>query len=68
MIGLEIASSARARGAEVTVLEAASAPMGRVVSGEGARFVADLHARAGVDLRFGVGVEALEPTRDGEKT
>ncbi|MGA9865686.1 MAG: FAD-dependent oxidoreductase [Acetobacteraceae bacterium] len=65
VIGLEIAASARARGAEVTVLEAASAPMGRVVSPEGARFIADLHARAGVHLRCGVGVEALEPTQDG---
>jgi len=65
VIGLEIAASARARGAEVTVLEATSVPMARVVSPEGARFIADLHARAGVDLRFGVGIEALEPTQEG---
>ncbi|MEO8714692.1 MAG: FAD-dependent oxidoreductase [Acetobacteraceae bacterium] len=65
VIGLEIAASARARGVEVTVLEAAPAPMGRVVSPEGARFIADLHERAGVDLRCGVGIEALERAPDG---
>src|SRR6185437_7224851 len=53
VIGLEIASSARALGAEVTVLEALAAPMGRCVSPEGARFVARLHAGAGVALRCG---------------
>ncbi len=65
VIGLEIAASARSRGAEVTVLEVAPAPMGRVVSPEGARFIADLHARAGVDLRCGVGIEAMEQASDG---
>jgi 3-phenylpropionate/trans-cinnamate dioxygenase ferredoxin reductase component len=65
VIGLEIAASARALGAAVTVLEAAAAPMGRCVSPEGAAFVAALHADAGVDLRFGVVVEAMEPLADG---
>jgi len=63
VIGLEIASSARALGAEVTVLEALAAPMGRCVSPEGARFVARLHAGAGVALRCGEIVQAIE--RDG---
>ncbi len=67
VIGLEIASSARARGAAVTVLEAAPRPMGRSVSAEGARFVAELHAEAGVDLRCGVVVEAIEGTPGGER-
>lgn len=65
VIGLEIAASARTRGANVTVLEAAPSPMGRVVSPEGARFIADLHARAGVDLRCGIAIKALEPAADG---
>ena len=39
VIGLEIASSARARGCEVTVLEALPRAMGRAVSPEGAAFV-----------------------------
>lgn len=67
VIGLEIAASGRSRGAEVTVLEVAPAPMGRVVSPEGARFIADLHARCGVDLRLGVAVEALEQAPDGSE-
>jgi 3-phenylpropionate/trans-cinnamate dioxygenase ferredoxin reductase component len=47
------------------VLEAAAAPMGRCVSPEGAAFVAALHADAGVDLRFGVVVEAMEALAGG---
>ena len=64
VIGLEIAASARALGGEVTVLEAALAPMGRSVSAEGARFVAELHARHGVALHCGVIVKALEREAD----
>ena len=60
VIGLEIAASARARGAEVTVLEALGGAMGRTVSPEGARFMEHLHRDAGVTLRFGETVEAIE--------
>ncbi len=60
VIGLEIAASARARGAEVTVLETLAGAMGRAVSPEGARFVERLHLDAGVDLRFAVTVERIE--------
>ncbi|MBW4092266.1 MAG: FAD-dependent oxidoreductase [Proteobacteria bacterium] len=65
VIGLEIAASARARGALVTVLEAAERPMGRCVSAEGAAFVARLHRDNGVDLRCGVAVAAIEARGDG---
>ena len=65
VIGLEVAASARARGAAVTVLEAAARPMGRSVSPEGAAFVARLHRDAGVELRCGVAVVAIEPAGDG---
>jgi len=65
VIGLEIASSARARGCAVTVLEAAPAAMGRCVSPEGARFVEALHRAAGVDLRLGVTIEAIARQPDG---
>ena len=65
VIGLEIAASARARGAAVTVLEAAERPMGRCVSAEGAAFVARLHRDNGVDLRCGMAVEAIEARSDG---
>jgi 3-phenylpropionate/trans-cinnamate dioxygenase ferredoxin reductase component len=60
VIGLEIASSARARGADVTVLEGLPGAMGRSVSPEGARFVETLHRNAGVALHFGVIVDAIE--------
>ena len=59
VIGLELASSARALGASVTVLEAAHAPMGRCVSPEGAAFVERLHRDAGVTLRCRETVQAI---------
>ena len=65
VIGLEIASSARARGAEVTVLEGLPGAMGRSVSPEGARFVESLHRDAGVALHFGVIVDAIEDDLSG---
>ena len=67
VIGLEVAASARARGAAVTVLETAARPMGRSVSPEGADFVARLHRDAGVDLRCGVAVAAIEPGPGGSE-
>ncbi len=65
VIGLEIASSACKRGCAVTVLEALPRAMGRAVSPEGAAFIESLHRAAGVDLRFGVIVDRLEPAPDG---
>jgi 3-phenylpropionate/trans-cinnamate dioxygenase ferredoxin reductase component len=62
VIGLEIASSARQRGCDVTVLEALPRAMGRSVSPEGAEFVETLHRDAGVALHFGVIVDAIEDT------
>jgi 3-phenylpropionate/trans-cinnamate dioxygenase ferredoxin reductase component len=63
VIGLEIASSARARGCEVTVVEAGPAPMGRSLTPEFASYVAELHTRAGVALHFGVAVTGIAPGR-----
>lgn len=60
VIGLEIASSARTRGCEVTVLEALPRAMGRAVSPEGAAFIESLHRDAGVALHFDVIVDRLE--------
>lgn len=58
-IGAEVASTARALGLEVTVLEAAAVPMvralGEVVGGS----LAGLHGEHGVLLRCGVGVRGL---------
>ena len=60
VIGLEIAASARARGATVTVLEALGGAMGRALSPEGARFIEKLHRDAGVALHFGTSVERID--------
>lgn len=59
-IGAEVASSCRALGLEVTMVEAAPLPLQRVLPGEVGSFVAELHRGHGVDVRLGVGVEALE--------
>jgi 3-phenylpropionate/trans-cinnamate dioxygenase ferredoxin reductase subunit len=64
VIGLEIASSARARGCKVTVLEALPRAMGRAVSPEGAAFIEALHRDAGVALHFEVIVDRLDPAED----
>ncbi|HVV08311.1 NAD(P)/FAD-dependent oxidoreductase [Amycolatopsis sp.] len=58
-IGSEVASSARARGLPVTVVEAAPVPLTRSVGSEMGKLLADLHLRAGTDLRLGVGVERI---------
>jgi NADPH-dependent 2,4-dienoyl-CoA reductase/sulfur reductase-like enzyme len=63
VIGLETAASARHRGCEVTVLEAAAGAMGRSMTPDMARWVERLHRDHGVDLRFGVTVTAIEPGR-----
>jgi NADPH-dependent 2,4-dienoyl-CoA reductase/sulfur reductase-like enzyme len=65
VIGLEIASSARKRGCDVTVLEALPRAMGRSVSPEGAQFVETLHRDAGVTLHFGVIVDGIEASSHG---
>ncbi|MCT8999765.1 NAD(P)/FAD-dependent oxidoreductase [Chelativorans intermedius] len=55
-IGLELAATARGRGAAVTVIEAAPRPMARIVPGEIAEAVAARHRAAGVELILGTGV------------
>ena len=49
-IGLEVAATARLAGAEVTVLEAAPAPLMRVLVPELADWFVDLHRAAGVEV------------------
>jgi 3-phenylpropionate/trans-cinnamate dioxygenase ferredoxin reductase subunit len=61
VIGLEVASSARARGCVVTVIEAAPALMGRSLGPVLSKWLADLHRAAGVDLRLGTAVAAVTP-------
>jgi NADPH-dependent 2,4-dienoyl-CoA reductase/sulfur reductase-like enzyme len=59
-IGSEIAASARARGCDVTVVEALPTPLARPVGETMGRVLASLHERNGTNLRVGVGVDGLE--------
>ncbi|GID32579.1 NAD(P)/FAD-dependent oxidoreductase [Paractinoplanes brasiliensis] len=52
-IGLEVAAAASAKGADVTVVEAASLPLQRVLGERMARYFAGLHTGRGVHFRFG---------------
>ena len=58
-IGSEVASSARARGLDVTMIEALSAPMIGPLGEELAGWAAELHASAGVGLRMNAMVSDL---------
>lgn len=59
-IGAEVAATCRERGLEVTMIEAGPVPLGRVLPGDIGGFIADVHREHGVDVRLGVGVDALE--------
>ena len=59
-IGLEVASSARARGCAVSVIELQDVLLGRVADAEIGRLLADVHRAHGVEVLTGTGVERLE--------
>jgi NADPH-dependent 2,4-dienoyl-CoA reductase/sulfur reductase-like enzyme len=59
-LGAEVAATARSRGLDVTMIEAAPAPLARVLDPEAGLAVAELHRQHGVDVRLGVGVSALD--------
>ncbi len=61
-IGLEVAATARKRGAKVTILELAPHPLARVAPPELGEYLATLHRAKGVDLQTGVKVTAIEDT------
>ncbi|GAA1241092.1 FAD-dependent oxidoreductase [Janibacter melonis] len=56
LVGLEVAASARTRGAQVTVVEAAERALGRAVPEPVARVLVERHEAEGVDLRLGTTV------------
>ena len=60
-IGAEVAASARGLGLEVTLVEPLPQPLARVLGEEVGAVVADLHRDHGVDVRLGVGVQAIAP-------
>lgn len=59
-IGLEVAAVARALGLGVTVLEAQSRVMARVVAEPVSAYYEALHRRHGVELRFGTALRDIE--------
>jgi NADPH-dependent 2,4-dienoyl-CoA reductase/sulfur reductase-like enzyme len=58
-IGLEVAASARKRGANVTVMEAMAHLMGRALPGDISAMFLDLHSENGVNVRLNDGVQAF---------
>jgi 3-phenylpropionate/trans-cinnamate dioxygenase ferredoxin reductase subunit len=58
-IGAEVASSCRARGLAVTVIEPLAAPMARALGVEVGGVFAEQHRAHGVELRLGEGVAAI---------
>jgi 3-phenylpropionate/trans-cinnamate dioxygenase ferredoxin reductase subunit len=65
-IGAEVAATARTMGCDVTVLETAPQPLGRVLGPEIGRVLADLHREQGVNLRTGIGVDEISGTSRAE--
>jgi len=64
-IGAEVAASARQRGLDVTLIDAATIPMDRVLDREAGQAVADLHRANGVDVRLGVKVNGFAKAEAG---
>ncbi|HVY15004.1 MAG TPA: FAD-dependent oxidoreductase [Rhodopila sp.] len=62
-IGLEVAASARALGAEAVIVERESRVLARVACPLLSQFFHDFHVRQGVAIETGVQVEALTGTR-----
>jgi NADPH-dependent 2,4-dienoyl-CoA reductase/sulfur reductase-like enzyme len=59
-IGAEVAASARMMGLDVCMVEPLAAPCVRGLGAEMGSVLADVHRDHGVDLRLGLGVEAIE--------
>lgn len=64
-IGLEIASTARVLGVDVTVVEAADQPLTPVIGARLGELFTRLHRENGVDVRTGAAVTALRTTDNG---
>ncbi len=63
-IGLEVAATARARGAEVIVVEAAPAPLTRVLGAELGNWFADLHRSEGTEVLLSAQIAKFDGTGD----
>jgi 3-phenylpropionate/trans-cinnamate dioxygenase ferredoxin reductase subunit len=62
-IGTEVAACARQRGCSVVIAEPGHTLLERVLGSEVGHYYEDLHRSNGVELRLGVGVEALDGRR-----
>lgn len=58
-IGAEVAATARELGCDVTMVEFGSVPFERSLGAEMGAVLADVHREHGVDVRLGVGCEAI---------
>jgi len=59
LVGMEVASAARALGVEVTLIEAAQTPLARALPPTLGRWLAGLHRAHGVDVRLATSVERV---------
>jgi 3-phenylpropionate/trans-cinnamate dioxygenase ferredoxin reductase component len=64
-VGVEVASTARRLGLEVTLVDVARFPLERVLGPEVGALLAERYRDEGVDLRLGTGLEGFEAGRDG---
>jgi NADPH-dependent 2,4-dienoyl-CoA reductase/sulfur reductase-like enzyme len=62
-IGAEVAAAAHSRGGRVTVVDVMANPYTRAIGAELGQLVCGIHARHGVEARFGTGV--VDVRRDG---
>jgi len=63
-VGLEVASTARALGAHVTLLDTARVPLAAIVGPRLGEWFAGMHGEEGVRLLMGTGVDRFEATGD----
>ena len=66
-IGAEVAATARSRGLEVSLVEALPVPLARGLGPALGAAIGELHRARGVDVRLGVGVEAMEGSERVER-
>ncbi len=64
LVGMEVASVARARGHEVTLVEAAATPLGRALPPSLGAWLAGVHRAHGVDVRLATVVREMDAGED----
>jgi 3-phenylpropionate/trans-cinnamate dioxygenase ferredoxin reductase component len=64
-VGAEVASTARALGVDVTLIDLAPAPLSRVLGEDAGEVLAERYRAHGVELRMGVGLSRIVTSGDG---